>query len=115
MSTTLEKDTKYVTVTDDTFAEEVLNSAQPVLVDFWAAWCGPCRMIAPSLEELAAEYEGRFKIAKVDVDVNQKSANDFGIQSLPTLLIFKQGKVVDSIIGAVSKRTISDRLNRQLA
>ncbi len=79
---------KYVTVTDSNFQEEVLNADQPVLVDFWATWCGPCRMIAPTIEELAEQYEGRAKVAKLDVDNNPQVAMQFGIRSIPTLLFF---------------------------
>ncbi len=96
--------------TDDNFQQEVLNSDQPVLVDFWAAWCGPCRMIAPVIEELARDYDGKAKIGKLDVDNNQRVAMQYGIRSIPSLLIFKGGKVVDQIIGAVPKTHISSKL-----
>lgn len=96
--------------TDDNFQAEVLNSDQPVLVDFWAAWCGPCRMIAPLIEELARDYDGKAKIGKLDVDNNQRVAMQYGIRSIPSLLIFKGGKVVDQIIGAVPKTHISSKL-----
>ncbi|TAE32081.1 MAG: thioredoxin [Candidatus Kapaibacterium sp.] len=96
--------------TDDNFQQEVLNSDQPVLVDFWAAWCGPCRMIAPLIEELARDYDGKAKIGKLDVDNNQRVAMQYGIRSIPSLLIFKGGKVVDQIIGAVPKTHISSKL-----
>ena len=103
-----------VEITDSNFAVEVEQSDIPVLIDFWAVWCGPCRMIAPIVEELAGEYEGKVKIGKVDVDNNQGIAGKFGIRSIPTLLIFKGGKVVDQIVGAVPKGAIVDKLNAQL-
>lgn len=102
---------KYVTVTDATFQQEVLESDVPVLVDFWAAWCGPCRVIAPTIEELAAEYEGRAKVAKLDVDVNPQTAMQFGIRSIPTLLFFKDGHVADQAIGVLPKRALADKLD----
>ncbi|HET7153163.1 MAG TPA: thioredoxin [Candidatus Kapabacteria bacterium] len=101
-------------VTDSTFNQEVLNSDKPVLIDFWAVWCGPCRMIAPIVEELAQEYDGKIKVAKVDVDANQEIAINYGIRSIPTLMIFKGGKVVEQIIGAVPKKHIVERLNAHL-
>jgi thioredoxin 1 len=93
----------------------VLQSDKPVLVDFWAEWCGPCRMIAPVIDELAAEYEGKAKIAKLNVDENQQVSMRYGIRSIPTLLIFKNGQVVDQIIGAVPKGVIENKLKLQLA
>lgn len=96
---------------DDTFKNEVLEADVPVLVDFWAVWCGPCRMVAPIVEELAGEYAGRAKVAKVDVDAAQNTAAEFGIRSIPTLLIFKDGKVADQLIGAVPKKQITDKLD----
>ncbi len=104
------QDAKYVEVTDDTFESEVLQSDQPVLVDFWADWCGPCRIIAPIIEELAEDFEGRAKLAKLDVDFNPKVAMNFGVRSIPTLLFFKDGMVVDQLIGAAPKKTLSDKL-----
>ncbi len=103
-------DIKPVMVTDSTFKSEVVESEQPVLVDFWATWCGPCRMIAPMIEELADQFEGRAKVAKVDVDRNPQIAMQFGIRSIPTLLFFKDGQVVDQLIGASSKKALSDKL-----
>lgn len=104
-----------LTLTDENFKEEVLESQTPVLVDFWAVWCGPCRMVAPIVEELAGEYQGRAKIAKIDVDTAQKTAQEFGIRSIPTLLIFKEGKVADQVIGAVSKKKLAEKLDAALA
>ena len=101
-------------VTDANFDNEVLQSKLAVLVDFWATWCGPCRVIAPTIEELAKEYENKAKICKLDVDNNQKVAMQFGIRSIPTILIFKDGKVVDNIIGAVPRAQIEDRLKAHL-
>jgi len=101
-------------ITDANFADEVEKSDLPVLIDFWAVWCGPCRMIAPIVEELAGEFEGKAKIGKVDVDNNPMIAGKFGIRSIPTLLIFKGGQVVDQIVGAVPKGSIVDKLNSHL-
>jgi thioredoxin 1 len=100
--------------TDSNFDDEVLTSDIPVLVDFWADWCGPCKMIAPAVEELAAEYEGKAKIGKVDVDSNQKTAVKFGIRSIPSLLIFKEGKVVEQLVGALPKSAIQAKLDSVL-
>ncbi|MBT8401050.1 MAG: thioredoxin [Rhodothermia bacterium] len=105
------QDAKYVTLTDQNFQEEVLNSGEPVLVDFWAAWCGPCRIIAPVIEELAGEFEGRAKIAKMDVDENPQIPMNLGIRSIPTLLFFKDGKVVDQLVGAAPKKMLSEKLD----
>ncbi len=102
---------KTITITDENFDEEVLKSDKPVLIDFWATWCGPCKMIAPIVEELVDEYEGKAKIGKLDVDNNQQTAIKFGVRSIPTILIFKDGKLKDTIIGAVPKGQIVQRLN----
>ncbi len=101
-------------LTDALFEQEVINSNVPVLIDFWATWCGPCRMIAPFIDELANEYEGKAKICKLDVDNNQETAMNLGIRSIPTIVIFKGGEAVDRIIGAVPKQQIVDRLNAHL-
>lgn len=98
-------------VTDATFESDVLNSDQPVLVDFWATWCGPCRTIAPTIEELASEYEGKAKVVKLDVDNNPQAAQQFGIRSIPSLLFFKDGKPVDQMVGVVPKKTLADKLD----
>jgi thioredoxin 1 len=100
--------------TDANFEQEVLKSDLPVLIDFWAVWCGPCKMIAPFVQEIADEYEGKVKVGKVDVDNNPQTAMTYGIRSIPTLLIIKGGKVVDQIIGAVPKNTIVSKIEGQL-
>lgn len=106
---------KPITFTDDNFDSEVLTSDVPVLVDFWAEWCGPCKMIAPSIEELANEYDGRAKVGKVDIDSNQSTSMKYGIRSIPALLIFKGGEVVEQIVGAVPKGQIQSKLDASLA
>ena len=100
------------TFTDSNFDAEVLQSQEPVLVDFWAVWCGPCRAIAPAVEELAKEYSGKARVGKLNVDENQQVAAKYGIRSIPTLLVFKGGKVVDQVIGAVPKSKLVDALNK---
>jgi len=109
-------DSKPRAVTDASFASEVIDASatKPVLVDAWAEWCGPCRMIAPVLEQLAAESQGRYKIAKLNVDDNPRTAAQFNIRSIPTLLIFKHGKLVDQIVGAQPKQAIASRLTRHM-
>ena len=102
---------KYVTLSDATFDQEVLQSDQPVLVDFWAAWCGPCRVIAPLIEQLAAEYEGRAKVGKLDVDHNPQVAMRYGIRSIPSLIFFKDGRPVDQMIGVVPKNVLAQKLD----
>lgn len=94
--------------------EEVLNTDKPVMIDFWAAWCGPCRMIAPLVDELSTEYEGRAVIAKVDVDSNQEIAMKYGVRNIPTILFLKNGEVVDKSVGAVPKNILSDKIDAQL-
>ena len=101
----------YVTGTDANFEDEVLNTDQPVLVDFWATWCGPCRTIAPTIEKLAADYDGRAKIVKLDVDNNPQTAMKYGIRSIPSLLFFKDGRPVDQMVGVVPERVLADKLD----
>ena len=101
-------------VTDATFEQEVLKSEQPVLVDFWAVWCGPCRAIAPIVEGLAASYAGKVKVAKMNVDENGATPSRFAIRGIPTLLFFKGGKIVDQVVGFKSKEEIEEKLGRLL-
>src|SRR5512143_3638468 len=103
-----------VTLQDATFEQEVLKSEIPVLVDFWAVWCGPCKAIAPAVEELARQYRGKVKIAKMDVDEHQQVPQQYGIRSISTLLLFKGGRVVDTIVGAVPKAKLEDSLKKVL-
>jgi thioredoxin 1 len=100
---------------DSDFQKDVLDSKIPVLVDFWAEWCGPCKMVAPVLDELAKEYEGKIKIAKVDVDQNQQVAGNFNIRSIPTLLFFKNGQVVKQLIGAHPKTKLITEIQEVIA
>jgi len=104
-----------VEVTDATFGAEVENASGLVLVDFWAAWCGPCRMSAPTLDALASDYAGRAKIAKLDVDANQQSAMKFNVRSIPAVLFFKDGKHVDSLIGAMPRAAFEQKIQQHLA
>jgi thioredoxin 1 len=101
-------------VTDSNFKEEVLESEAPVLVDFWAPWCGPCRMVAPVVEEIAEQYEGKVKVVKLNTDENPNVASQYGIRSIPTLMIFKGGQRVDMVVGAVPKTTLANTLEKYL-
>ena len=101
--------------TDSNFQAEVLGSSEPVLVDFWATWCGPCRAVAPVVEELAREYKGRVKVGKLDIDANQDVAQKYGIMSIPTILLFKNGQKAGQIVGAVPKKKLEELLKSGLA
>ena len=104
-----------VAVTDQSFQTEVLDSPVPVLVDFWAAWCGPCRAVGPIVEEIATEYKGKLKVVKVDVDENQDISSRLRIQSIPTLMVFKDGRMVDRIVGAMPKPALAAKLQPHLS
>lgn len=103
-----------LTVTDASFKEDVLDSEIPVLVDFWAPWCGPCRMVAPVVEEIAEQYAGQVKVVKLNTDENATTASQYGIRSIPTLMIFKGGQRVDMVVGAVPKTTLASTLEKYL-
>ena len=105
---------KAIEITDANFEQEVLKSQVPVLIDFWAVWCGPCKMVAPIVEELANEYDGKLKVGKLDVDNNRETAMQYGIRSIPTLLVLKNGEVVEQVIGAVSKAALVDKIKNHL-
>ncbi|MCC5610502.1 thioredoxin [Nostoc sp. CHAB 5834] len=101
-------------VTDSSFKQEVLDSDVPVLVDFWAPWCGPCRMVAPVVDEISEQYEGKIKVVKVNTDENPQVASQYGIRSIPTLMIFKDGAKVDMVVGAVPKTTLASTIEKYL-
>jgi thioredoxin 1 len=103
-----------VHVTDDTFEAEVIQSDMPAVVDFWAAWCAPCRMIAPILEEIAEEYDGKLKVAKLDVDQNPQVATQFGIMSIPTMILFKDGEAVERLMGYMPKERLLEKITPHL-
>jgi thioredoxin 1 len=101
-------------VTDENFKDQVLDSEVPVLVDFWAPWCGPCRMVAPVVDEIAEQYDGQVKVVKVNTDENPNTATQYGIRSIPTLILFKGGQRVDTVVGAVPKTTLANTIEKYL-
>jgi thioredoxin 1 len=101
---------KPIHITDDSFEQEVLKSDIPVLIDFWATWCAPCRLLSPVIDQLADEFDGRVKVSKLDVDNNQQTAMSLGVRSIPAVLIFKNGEIVDNIVGNVPKAKLTERL-----
>lgn len=103
-----------VMVNDENFKQEVLEAEVPVLVDFWAEWCGPCRMIAPTIEEIAKEFSGKVKVCKLNVEEGPRTASNYSVMNIPTLIIFKDGEVVDKVVGAVPKGDLVDRINSYL-
>ena len=105
-------DSKYVTLSECNFRNEVLESSKPVLVDFWASWCGPVHSIAPAIEELASDYDGQATVGKLNVDEQPGIAQQYGIQSIPSVLFFRDGNVVDQVVGAVPKKALAEKLNR---
>ena len=105
----------YLNATDQNFKSEIIDSDKVALVDFWAAWCGPCQMLGPVIEQLAADYEGKAVIAKLNVDENPNTAAEYGIRSIPTMLVFKNGEVVDQMVGALPKNMIAEKIDAQIA
>ena len=103
-----------IAVTDDSFEKEVLKSEVPVLVDFWAPWCGPCRMVAPIVDEIAKDYEGQIKVFKLNTDENPNVASQYGIRSIPTLMLFKGGQKIETVVGAVPKSTLATTIAKYL-
>lgn len=104
----------YLTLTDENFQQEVIQNSEPVLVDFWATWCGPCQVMNPVIQNLAKEYAGQVTVGKVNVDEHPLTAASFGIQSIPTIKIFKNGRILDEVVGAVPKKILVDKLNEVL-
>jgi len=98
-------------ITDASFASDIIESGKPAMVDFWAVWCGPCRMVGPVVEEIAGEFQGKAIVGKVDVDTNQEVAAEYGIRNIPTILFFKDGQVVDKVVGVVPKEQLVEKLN----